>query len=311
LRIGLVAYRDRGDDYITKRFDLTDDIDAVYTNLKSFVAAGGGDPPESVNQALDEAVHKLTWTKGDNVLRIIFLVGDYPPHMDYPDDVKYPVTCEDAAKAGIIIDTIQCGNQATCTPIWQDIARKSEGQYVQLSQTGSMVAMTTPYDEGIAKLSGDLSSTVVGWGDARQQREVADKAAMPLARARGGRGGAGGAGGAAPLAERAAYNLSTGGKAVQGRGDLVADVAENRVKLEEIKDTDLPDNLKPMTMDQRKEFLQGQQTNRAAINAEIEKLSRQRTEYIDAEKKKTAGKGDSFDAKVAEIVNEQAAKKLK
>jgi Mg-chelatase subunit ChlD len=87
LRIGLVTYRDRGDEYITKSFDLTDDIDSVYTNLRSFSAGGGGDGPESVNQALTDAVHKLHWSQGDGVLRVIFLVGDYPPHMDYANDV--------------------------------------------------------------------------------------------------------------------------------------------------------------------------------------------------------------------------------
>src|SRR6478672_8207269 len=52
LKVGLVAFRDRGDEYVTKVFDLTDDLDAVYSDLKKFVAAGGGDVPESVNQAL-------------------------------------------------------------------------------------------------------------------------------------------------------------------------------------------------------------------------------------------------------------------
>src|SRR5262249_39230218 len=32
LRIGLVAYRDVGDEYVTKFFDLTDDLDGVYQN---------------------------------------------------------------------------------------------------------------------------------------------------------------------------------------------------------------------------------------------------------------------------------------
>src|ERR1700681_3262594 len=50
LKIGLVAFRDRGDDYITKVIDLTDDLDAIHAQLKEFKAAGGGDLPESVNQ---------------------------------------------------------------------------------------------------------------------------------------------------------------------------------------------------------------------------------------------------------------------
>src|SRR5437868_4628757 len=61
LKIGLVAYRDRGDAYITRVADLTDDLDAVHDQLKGFKAQGGGDTPESVNQALDDAVNKIKW----------------------------------------------------------------------------------------------------------------------------------------------------------------------------------------------------------------------------------------------------------
>src|SRR2546430_12812575 len=42
LKVGLVAYRDRGDQYVTKVFDLTDDLDKVHVNLMSFKADGGG-----------------------------------------------------------------------------------------------------------------------------------------------------------------------------------------------------------------------------------------------------------------------------
>ncbi len=114
LKVGLVAYRDRGDAYITKVFDLTDDLDAIHGHLKGFQAAGGGDGPESVNQALDDAVNKIKWSTDKETLRIIFLVGDAPPHMDYADDVKYPDTCKKAVSQGIIINTIQCGNDAEC-----------------------------------------------------------------------------------------------------------------------------------------------------------------------------------------------------
>src|SRR5947208_5612449 len=43
LKVGLVAFRDKGDDYITKVFDLRDDLDAIHGHLKTFPAAGGGD----------------------------------------------------------------------------------------------------------------------------------------------------------------------------------------------------------------------------------------------------------------------------
>src|SRR5213594_3107126 len=56
LKVGLVAYRDKGDVYITQVHDLTDDLDHVHAKLKTFTADGGGDIPEHVNQALFDAV---------------------------------------------------------------------------------------------------------------------------------------------------------------------------------------------------------------------------------------------------------------
>src|SRR5436309_15303678 len=51
LKVGLVAYRDKGDAYVTRVTDLTDDLDEVHKHLMGFKAEGGGDAPESVNQA--------------------------------------------------------------------------------------------------------------------------------------------------------------------------------------------------------------------------------------------------------------------
>lgn len=83
IRIGLVGFRDRGDAYITKRIDLSSDLDSMYAALMDFTAEGGGDGPESVNQALDEAVRQMSWSQDRNSYQVIFLVGDAPPHMDY------------------------------------------------------------------------------------------------------------------------------------------------------------------------------------------------------------------------------------
>ena len=58
IRMGLVAYRDIGDDYVTKTFNLTTDIQDLYANLLELKARGGGDWPESVNEALRRRRHQ-------------------------------------------------------------------------------------------------------------------------------------------------------------------------------------------------------------------------------------------------------------
>ena len=61
IEMGLIFYRDRGDEFITKKVALSTDIDAVYEQLMQISAGGGGDEPESVNQALYESITKFAW----------------------------------------------------------------------------------------------------------------------------------------------------------------------------------------------------------------------------------------------------------
>ena len=172
--------------------DLTGDLDAVHGKLKTFQAQGGGDTPEHVNAALFDAVHKIKWSQDKKTLRIIFLVGDAPAHMDYTDDVKYPETCKKAVEKGIIINTIQCGNDSECMRHWKDIAVKSEGSYVSIQQDGGVVAaVSTPFDKRLGEINTELSRTtlVYGRGEFRrdaelkknESRDLASKAPAPVA----------------------------------------------------------------------------------------------------------------------------------
>lgn len=106
IRMALVAYRDRGDEYVIKSYDMSADVQGLYGKLIKLEADGGGDTPESVNEALDESVRKLKWTKNDNTKRIIFLVGDAPPHMDYPNTWQYPQILKRAKEDKITVNTI-------------------------------------------------------------------------------------------------------------------------------------------------------------------------------------------------------------
>jgi len=63
VRIGLVAYRDHGDEYVTKVLPLTNDLDKVYTTLMDYRAEGGGDTPEDVRRALADGIRRAGWSQ--------------------------------------------------------------------------------------------------------------------------------------------------------------------------------------------------------------------------------------------------------
>ena len=298
IRVGLVAYRDRGDEYVTRHFDLTNDIDAVYSQLQSFKAAGGGDEPESVNEALAAAVRSMSWSADKHVLKIIFLVGDAPPHMDYADGPKYPEVCQEAAKKDLIINTVQCGNISRTTPFWKEIAQLSEGNYAAIAQSGNMAAIATPMDGELAALNRKLGTTLVGYGGEKARRMVATKQLAAEAAP------------ASVAADRLAFNAASG-VAVQGEGELLDGLSSGKLKLESLKKDELPAEMQKLDSDELKAEIGKKQTERAALQAQIQKLSKEREEYLVAERKRLAeqGKGDSFDENVAASIRAQAARK--
>ena len=298
IRIGLVAYRDRGDEYVTKNFDLTNDIDAIYGRLQSFHADGGGDTPESVNEALDEAVQKMSWSADKQVLKIIFLVGDAPPHMDYANGPKYPEICQRAVKKDLIINTIQCGALTETTPIWKEIAQLAEGGYAAIAQSGNMTAIPTPMDGELAELNRKLGRTLVAYGGERERSFVAAKQVASENAP------------ASVAADRLAFNLRYG-LAVQGDGELLDGLNQGKLKLESLNKADLPRDLQKLDEKELKAEIEKRQKDRSELQARIQTLSKERETYLVNERKRLAeqGKGDSFDEKVASTIREEAARK--
>jgi hypothetical protein len=298
LRLGLVAYRDRGDEYVTKTFDLTNDIDAVYAQLQSFQADGGGDEPESVNEALDAAVHKMSWSSDKQVLKIIFLVGDAPPHMDYADGPKYPAVCQQAVKKDLIINTVQCGSIASTATFWKEIAGLSEGAYAAIPQAGNMAAIGTPMDAELADLNRKLGTTLVAYGGERAHRMVASKQLAAEAAP------------ASVAADRLAFNARAG-VAVQGEGELLDGLSSGKLKFDSLDKDKLPADLKNLNFEEIKGEIEKKQKERSEVQARIQKLSQEREQFIAAKRKRLAaqGKADSFDEKVAAAIRAEAARK--
>jgi Mg-chelatase subunit ChlD len=297
VRFALIAYRDRGDDYVTKITQLTDDLDAVYAQLNTFQAAGGGDAPESVGRALDESVKKIEWTNDAGVLKIIYLVGDAPPHF-YKDEPDWKKVCTEAVKHDLIINTVQCGGDAETTRVWKEIADRAEGVFAAIPQEGGVVAIAAPQDKELGELNTKVGRTMIGWGDGGTRRAVAAKqAAAELAPA-------------PAAAERLSFN-SKSGKTVQGTGELLDAIAEKKVSLDKVKKDELPEELRKLSPEELKAHVEKLQKERAELQKRITELSKERDAYINAERKKlaTAGKGDGFDEKVSQSLRIQAKKK--
>ncbi len=302
IKIGLVAYRDRGDDYITKVVNLSADLDSTYATLMDFRADGGGDGPESVNQALDDALNKMSWSQDNSTYKVIFLVGDAPAHMDYQDDVKYPVTLAAAKQRGIAVNAIQSGRNDATMQMWQQIAQLGSGDYFQVEQSGNAVAIATPFDKELAELSARMDETRLYYGSAekkeKQRKKVEASEKLHAASSVESR------------ARRATFNVSKSGESnFLGDSELVDDVASGRVELSTIEEAYLPEPMQAMAPAERKAVIVEKAQKRKALQAQIQAMAEKRSSYLKEKVEAEGGARDSLDEKIYSAVREQAASK--
>ena len=292
LHVGLVAYRDLGDDYVTRDFALTSDLDSVFAELSSYQAAGGGDAPEDVDAALYDAVHKMQWREGAK--KMIFLVGDAPP-ASRNEVPRFEVTAREASDHQIILNTIRCGADGETATAWQQIASIGHGEFSTIKQDGGVQQLATPYDDKLAKLSETVDATAVIYGDASVHRGYQGKMAAAKAAP------------AAAAADRAGYYATKPMAKGEGRSreDIMGGVATGAVDVDKLTTTNLPSDMQGMSKDELKNEFGRRAKVREQAQQEITDLAKKRAEYIRSHEK--TGK-DSFDDQVKATVEHELAK---
>ena len=113
---------------------------------------------------------------GSDARRIVFLVGDAPPHMDYAQDTKYPTTLAVAKQKDIIVNTVQAGDARDTERVWRDIAQSGNGRFIPIPQDGGqVVVIETPYDDDIIILQNEINRTVIPYGPRAMQKRTEDQ----------------------------------------------------------------------------------------------------------------------------------------
>ncbi len=130
MRFALVVYRDVEDAFVTRSFDFTGSIEEIRENLSAQSADGGGDFPEAMDSALEDA-NELSWRTG-NVARVLILNADAPPHDD-----RFNSTVDEAkalARKGVRIYPLAAsGVDDTAEYIMRAMAVSSGGRHLFLT----------------------------------------------------------------------------------------------------------------------------------------------------------------------------------
>ncbi len=286
LRVGLVAYRDLGDEYVTRPFALSDDLDAVFAELSSLQAGGGGDVPENVDAALYDAVHKMKWRSGSK--KMIFLVGDAPPS-SRGEVPRFEVTAREAASRQIKINTIRAGHDGETREAWLQIAALGKGEFSSIQQDGGVQQLATPYDDRMAHLAAEVDGATVIYGEGESRRRWEGKMAVTTAAP------------AAARADRGAYYAKGGMSAAAEKEDLVGGVATGSMDVGSLDKDKLPEDMRAKSSADLKADLESRAKKRDAAQKEIAELAKKRDEFLKANTKNA----DGFDAVVKSTLEAQ------
>ncbi len=130
LREGSVFYRDKGDDYLTRVFPFTTDVNSLTTFVKAQQADGGGDFPESMELGLKAAIEQQNWSS-TAICRLLFLVLDAPPHHEDQVIQSLQSTIKEAREKGIkIIPVTASGIDKETEFLMRFMAIGTNGTYV-------------------------------------------------------------------------------------------------------------------------------------------------------------------------------------
>ncbi len=277
--------------YLRMIVPLSTDLDRISEELFKLTTNGGS---EYCGQVIRSAAKDLLWNKSNNHLKVIFIAGNEPFSQG---GINYKDSCKDAISKGIIVNTIFCGNyQEGIQTFWKDGADLADGKYINIDHNQKIVHIPAPQDKELAELGSKLNDTYVAYGS--KGREKKERQRAQDANASGA--------GAPVMAQRtiakasAQYNNST--------WDLVDAEKDGSVKAEELDEDQLPEEMKKMSKDERKAFIQKKMKEREDIQKKINQLRQERDKFVAAKQKQMAG-DSTLDSAVINAVREQAQDK--
>jgi len=277
--------------YLRQILPLTDDLDEVSAQLFALKTNGG---EEYCGRVIKAATEGLSWSESPTDLRVIVIAGNEPFTQG---DVDYRNSIAAAVKKGIVVNTIFCGNETEgINTNWRDGALRGEGTYGFIDQNAASVHIEAPQDKELTELSGKMNTTYLAYGSAG--RAMAERQAVQDSNAR--------VAGAAAPAQRAASKASYAYQ--NSTWDLVDALKYNTVKLEDIKDEDLPEAMRGKTLEQKRAMVDAAAKERDAIRARIGELSLAREKYV-ADQMKAKSSDPTLEAALTKALREQAEKR--
>lgn len=279
------------DHYIRQLIPLSRDLDTVSEKLFELTTNGG---EEYCGAVIRECTKNLGWDPSPKTYKAIFIAGNEPFTQGPVNAIK---ACSNAIKNGIIVNTIHCGSDYNGRKTkWAAGADAADGKYLVIDHNQSVTDIETPHDKEIEKLNEELNRTYIYYG--RKGLLGKEKQIMQDRNAKN----------AAPAAVQARIVTKASSNYTNSSWDVVDASKQKGFDISKIKDADLPEEMKTMTLEERKAYVAKMAANRTEIQAKIREAGKKRAAFI-AEKAKESGKEDTLGDAISTAVREQAGKK--
>jgi hypothetical protein len=277
--------------YLRRVVPLSDDLDRISEELFRLKTNGGD---EYCGQVIQSAVRDLEWNRGSHDLKMIVIAGNEPFTQGAVD---YRFSCREAISQGIIVNTIFCGDyQEGLRTDWKAGADLADGQYLAIDANQAPPPVSAPQDKEIARLNRELNTTYLGYGKdgtgglARQKEQDLN---------------------AASLSPEVAVQRAAAKSASQydnSSWDLVDAKKSGQIKLEEMTEAELPQEMKGMSVRERNEYVASKQNKRETLRNEIARLHDERERFVKDQLKNQASAG-TLDEAILHALHLQAAAK--
>ncbi|MFK5914844.1 MAG: vWA domain-containing protein [Woeseiaceae bacterium] len=261
-----------GSGYIRKVAGLTSELDEVSEALFSLTTSGGS---EYCGYTIKKAVKELNWSRSDDDIKAIFIAGN-EPFTQGP--VYFGEAIALAKNKNIVVNTIHAGNihQGASTG-WKDAAHLAGGEYMSIDHNHRITHYDAPQDDQISTLNRQLNDTYIPYGarghEKHERQKSQDRKSSKIS--------------AGLMSKRAQAKASS--MYDNSKWDLVDAVTTGKVKVNNLAESELPEKLRKMSKDKRKNYIEEKVQARIKIKEKMLKLTTERERFV-AKKRKEEGK---------------------
>jgi hypothetical protein len=277
--------------YVRQVLPFTTDLDLVSEKLFSLTTNGGN---EYCGKVIASSLEELIWTGDDKDLQMIFIAGN---EAFTQGPVNFQSAGAKAKEKSVVINTIFCGSfDEGVTTNWKDGATLTGGSYMSIEQDRKTVYVDTPFDITIDSLNNELNATYIYYGvdgnSKLMNQSMQDFNAESYGRAN--------------KIERSVSKAN--GFYANESWDLVDAYNDKKIDLNNLKESDWPENLREKPMHERITYIEMMNGKRIQIKLQINECNTKRQDFI-SKNSGAVSTDQSLDGLMMRAIREQAAKK--